>query len=206
MGLNNTYVDVMLRISSEEVMVVLPAKRSMGSMILPIMFCSYVVYVLVQTFRDFVLAYRRGEGSFLGALLILLFLWIIFQIVLSLGSREVVSFTNDKLEIDNIEFGYRWRHRSFQKRDVKQIEFAAVGFSKYGTVTGFAFRGNGKRVKILRGLRSVEAQKILMAIRSLGFDTVSDPAMQMMVEIEQSRRKSFWGLLRYICVGTRAKE
>lgn len=187
-------------------MVILPAKRSMGSMVLPIMFCSYVLYLLIQTFRDFVLAYRRGDGSFLSAILILLFLLIIFQIVLSLGSREVVSFTNEKLEIDNIEFGYRWRHRSFQKLDVKQVEFAAVGFSKYGTITGLAFRDNGGRVKILRGLRSVEAQKILMEIRRLGFDIVSDPAMQMMVEIEQSRRKSFWGLLRYVCFGTRAKE
>lgn len=194
MGLNNTYVDELLRISSEEVVVTLPAKPSMGSMILHIMFCGYVVHVIVKTFRDTLLANRRGEGSSLGLFTILFFLGIIFQIVLSLGRREVVSFTDDKLEIDHIEFGYRWRHRSFQRRDVKQIEFAAVGFSKYSTVTGLTFRDNGKRVKILRGLRSVEAQKILMGIRCLGFDTVSDPAMQMMVEIELSRRRPFWKL------------
>jgi hypothetical protein len=42
-------------------------------------------------------------------------------------------------------------------------------------------------------LASVEASKILNELKNLGFDTKTDVATPMMVEIEESKRKSFWG-------------
>ncbi len=78
--------------------------------------------------------------------------------------------TNDDLDIINLDFGYAWRRRSFLRQDIKGIEFVAVGFSKYGSVTGLRFNAAGKEIKLLRGLRSAEAEKILAKLSELGFD------------------------------------
>jgi hypothetical protein len=97
---------------------------------------------------------------------------MIFQLSrLLFGRREVLRCTNDDLDIINLDFGFAWRRRSFLRQDIKRIEFVAVGFSKYGSGTGLRFNVAGREIKLLRGLRSVEAQKILAKLSELGFDT-----------------------------------
>jgi hypothetical protein len=97
---------------------------------------------------------------------------MVFQLSrLLFGRREVLRCTNEDLNIIKVDFGYAWRRRSFLRQDIKGIEFVAVGFSRYGSVTGLRFNTAGKQIKLLRGLRSVEAQTILTKLSELGFDT-----------------------------------
>jgi hypothetical protein len=49
----------------------------------------------------------------------------------------------------------------------------------------------GKRIKMLYGLKSVEANKILNELQRLGFDVSRDPGMPMMVEMEEAHRRSW---------------
>jgi hypothetical protein len=174
--------------------VTIPATRTASSVILPGLLCLFILYKLWEIVQNLVVDFRGRNVSVLPVFVSLLFLWIIFQFFrLLFRHREVLRCTDDELEITDFDFGYAWRRRSFLRRDIKRIEFAAVGFSRYGAVTGLRFSATGKQVKCLRGLLPVEANRILSELKNLGFDTTIDVAMPMMIEIEESRRKSFWG-------------
>jgi hypothetical protein len=114
---------------------------------------------------------NEGKAAVLPGVVLLIFSWMVFQLSrLLFGRREVLRCTNEDLNIIKVDFGYAWRRRSFLRQDIKGIEFVAVGFSRYGSVTGLRFNTAGKQIKLLRGLRSVEAQTILTKLSELGFD------------------------------------
>jgi hypothetical protein len=197
-ALNSNEVSGNVRISilPNELIVTIPATRVNSSAILSALLIAFFLYKLMDVVRALVIGHPGSGGLIASAFVLPFVLWIVFQLSRGLfGHREVLRCTGDRLEITEFDFGHAWRRRSFARGDIKQIEFAAVGFSKYGAVTGLRFSASGKQIKCLRNLLSVEANKILSELRNLGFNTTVDPAMPMMMEIEESRRKSFWGML-----------
>ncbi len=96
--------------------------------------------------------------------------------------------------IPNTSLRGRWNSRRSQSMRSKRLQFAQVRYSRYGGVTGLRFKADGKTKKILAGLESPEAAKILDALVSFGVNVVRDPAMPMMVDMALSRRKRWGGL------------
>jgi hypothetical protein len=195
LGSSDVSGNVRVAILPHGIIVTIPATRKASSVVLPGLLCAFLLYMSGGLVHELMDDLSESKAAVLPAVVLLIFSWMIFQLSrLLFGRREVLRCTNDDLDIINLDFGYAWRHRSFLRQDIKEIGFGAVGSSKYGSVTGLRFNAAGKEIKLLRGLRSAEAQKVLAKLSDLGFDTVTDPAMPMMVEIEKSRRKSFWGL------------
>jgi hypothetical protein len=88
----------------------------------------------------------------------------------------------------------QWRHESFPISTIKALQFGVVAWGRT-PVEGLLFKVDGKTKKVLAGLDSPEAAKVLDALASLGINIVRDPAMPMMVDMALSRRKHFGGLL-----------
>lgn len=103
--------------------------------------------------------------------------------------------TRENLEVIDIFYGRTRRTRSYKRNDVSGTRFGAVSLSKYGPTGGLIFEVAGSRIKALYGLRCVEAQKVLDELQRLGFDVCRDPGMPMMIEMDQSRRNSWFGKL-----------
>lgn len=194
-GTNEVSGNVRIELVPRGLIVTIPATRTASSIIIPGLLCAFILYKSAEIIRSLMVDFRGIKASVLPIFLFLIFLWMIFQLLqLLFGHREILRCADNELEITNFDFGYEWRRRSFLRQDVKGIEFAAVGFSKYGAITGLRFSAAGKQIKCLRSLPVLEANKILIELKNLGFDTTIDVAMPMMMEIEESRRKSFWGL------------
>lgn len=152
--------------------VTIPATRPASSAVLPGLLCAFLLYMSGGLVHELLNNLNEGKAAMLPAVVLLIFSWMIFQLSrLLFGRREVLRCTNEDLNIIKVDFGYAWRRRSFLRQDIKGIEFVAVGFSRYGSVTGLRFNTAGKQIKLLRGLRSVEAQTILTKLSELGFDT-----------------------------------
>jgi hypothetical protein len=164
--------NVRIRTLPQELVVTIPATRKASSVVLPGLLCAFLLYMSGGLVHELLDDLSGSKATVLPAVVLLIFSWMIFQLSrLLFGRREVLRCTNDDLDIINLDFGYAWRRRSFLRQDIKRIEFVAVGFSKYGSGTGLRFNAAGKEIKLLRGLRSVEAQKILAKLSELGFDT-----------------------------------
>jgi hypothetical protein len=152
--------------------VTIPATRPASSAVLPGLLCAFLLYMSGGLVHELLNNLNEGKAAMLPAVVLLIFSWMVFQLSrLLFGRREVLRCTNEDLNIIKVDFGYAWRRRSFLRQDIKGIEFVAVGFSRYGSVTGLRFNTAGKQIKLLRGLRSVEAQTILTKLSELGFDT-----------------------------------
>ena len=151
--------------------VTIPATRPASSAVLPGLLCTFLLYMSGGLVHELLNNLNEGKAAVLPGVVLLIFSWMVFQLSrLLFGRREVLRCTNEDLNIIKVDFGYAWRRRSFLRQDIKGIEFVAVGFSRYGSVTGLRFNTAGKQIKLLRGLRSVEAQTILTKLSELGFD------------------------------------
>ncbi len=172
LGSSEVSGNVRIRTLPHELVVTIPATREASSVVLPGLLCAFLLYMSGGLVHELLDDLSASKAAVLPAVVLLIFSWMIFQLSrLLFGRREVMRCTNDDLDIINLDFGYAWRRRSFVRQDIKGIEFVAVGFTQYGSVTGLRFNAAGKQIKLLRGLRSVEAQKILAKLSELGFDT-----------------------------------
>ena len=188
--------------SPDELVVTNPAARSVWTPLLSMTWIFVLLLSLIfstdncgrAALRNLLHFRWNGDSIFL-ALCFIVFIWKLFQLSRQLfGGNEILRCTRSELAISNIDFGRVWRHRSFAVADVKKMEFAVFGFSKFSKLYGLRFDVDGSRVVALRGLKAVEAQKILEALKNLGLETIADPAMRMAVEMELDRRKSPLGL------------
>ncbi len=123
---------------------------------------------------------------------------LLFAIAINLlrplfGSRQAMQCTRDELELTSIDFGRVWRKRFFPTAEVGATEFGVHSISRYGVTKGLVFLVRKKRVKALRGLKAKEAQQILEIMRRLGFNVSLDPAMKMMIDLEESPGRFWWG-------------
>lgn len=86
-------------------------------------------------------------------------------------------------------FHGKWTYSSFPVSAVKCMQFTAINPGRRGGSMGLAFLAYGKKHKALEGLEAPEANTILEALQNLYVDTMRDPAMPMMVEMAESKRK-----------------
>jgi hypothetical protein len=172
LGSSEVSGNVRIRTLPQELVVTIPATRKASSVVLPGLLSAFLLYMSGGLVHELLDDLSGSKAIVLPAVVLLIFSWMIFQLSrLLFGRREVLRCSNEDLNIISLDFGYAWRRRSFLRQDIKGIEFVAVGFSRYGSVTGLRFNAAGKEIKLLRGLRSVEAQTILTKLSELGFDT-----------------------------------
>jgi hypothetical protein len=126
-------------------------------------------------------------------LLAVAFLLVVAIVQFVFAKIHDVRCTRDSLEVIDISHGGTVRTRSFLKSEIKRVRFGTVSYSRYSAVTGLLFTAQSNDIKALYGLKCIEAQAILEEIQGLGYDVEHDVAMPMTVEMELSRRKSwFW--------------
>jgi hypothetical protein len=124
------------------------------------------------------------------------FIWRAFRSMFPSGESlvcDAATLTIGRIP-ENVLTG-RWTYQSFPTKSVKQLAFGVVRINRYGGTPGLVFEVDGKKEKTLFGLEAPEANEILQGLSRLGVNTVHDPAMPMMVEMVQSRRKSRLGRL-----------
>ncbi len=191
----------------DELLVVNPNGRSLQRAVLALAISLFVlwqwtkisiliqagVHSLMEGKVGLVLLILQFASLLLASLSVLFFMWIVLQSMRPFfGSRQILRCTRNELELTSIDFGHIWRKRTFAREDIRSIAFGAVSVSKYGATNGLLFRVHKKQIKALPGLRAREAKAMLEALFRLGFDTFHDPAMKMVIEIEESRSR-FWG-------------
>ena len=76
----------------------------------------------------------------------------------------------------------------FSRSLVRQVRWAAVSYSRYGSTCAIVFNVEGKKVKTLRGIECPEAQTVLNELKRLGYDVEIDVGMPMMVDMALGRR------------------
>lgn len=130
-----------------------------------------------------------GSVFVIGAAFVLVVLILRYTFV----ETHNLRCTRDNLEVIDLVRGRTRKTRVFLRTAVREIRFGPVSYGRYGAVCGLIFTVADEKVKVLSGLQCVEAQKILDELQRLGYDTVRDVGMPMMVEMEESRRK-FWGI------------
>lgn len=111
-----------------------------------------------------------------------------------LGSRSLLC-TREDFSVISVFPRRQKITKTYPRAQVENVVFGTVSFSKYGANNGLIFRLKDKRVKALGGLKSIEADLILNELERLGYKVGRDPAMPMMIEMEQSRRNSWFGRL-----------
>jgi hypothetical protein len=107
-------------------------------------------------------------------------------------SGECLSCDRTSLTIGRIpelSLRGRWTYETFPIHEIEDLQFAAIRFSRYGSANGLRFTAGGRIKKVLAGIESPEAARILDALGALGVQVLHDPAMPMMVEMAISRRK-----------------
>jgi hypothetical protein len=121
--------------------------------------------------------------------LLVLAILIVSLLLASWRGQKTLRCTPDHLEIIHAFHGRIRRRQSFAKSEVKSIQYDE-GTSIISANSGrLRFIAGKRNYQCLLGLKSLEAQRILDELRKMGFDAIRDPALPMMLEMEQSRRK-----------------
>lgn len=103
-----------------------------------------------------------------------------------------IYFTREAFEVIEMLHKREVGRVRYSREQVQRIEFAPVSYGRYQAVFGLVFRVDGKKVKVLRGVESPEAQIVLRELKRLGFDAVIDVGMPMAAEMALERRNSWW--------------
>lgn len=165
---------------------VLPNRKSMKGILLTALVgvfaasCSLFIFLPTGANPD------SASWAVTTLLIAAFFVWVYLS-----GSKGL-HCTRDSLEVDRISCGRVKSKQLYPKDAVKGICFTAVACSEYGSIYGLEFSAKGKKVKVLHGLQSPEAQTILRQLDRLGFDVVHDVAMPMMVQMALERRQSWF--------------
>jgi hypothetical protein len=156
-------------------------KSAVSRVITTVLFVLFVLVVGVNVFSE-----STGRG--------LLFLGIIAALTIPsmlygwLRGLNNIHCTCNDLEVTRIVRGHPTGTWRFPRDLVKQVRFAPVSYSRYGSTNALVFTVEGKRVQILRGIEIPEAQIVLSAMKRLGFDVLIDVAMPMAAEMALERR------------------
>jgi hypothetical protein len=188
--------------------VTLPAERSLREFVA----CGFVLLVVLIIFDSAIFHYLAGAGFISAATAAHIGPWIrpapsifspfvklficclvlgkmAFDALRSLfGGRQIMRCTRSRMEIVDMDLGRVWRRREFARKHLEEIVFGSVGMT-IGSRRGLTFVADGNRVRIFPGLKAPEAERILAELKRLGFDTMRDPQMLHMVELERTRRK-----------------
>ncbi|MGA7342439.1 MAG: hypothetical protein WBE72_25190 [Terracidiphilus sp.] len=157
----------------------------MVRIVLGLLVCTYWFFFSVSRLMSGV----KGASLVLAAV-VAVFLAALFVLAVLKGKKEL-RCTRESLEIVRVVRGRVKGMRTFSRSEVKRVQFVDDSLFQNGARGRLAFVASGKPVTALNVVGSVEAQKILNECRRLGYDVVRDVGMPMMVEMEESRRKSW---------------
>jgi hypothetical protein len=161
-----------------------PRKRSPLRNFLTVLVCVFAALYLVLVFVPAMLKGGITKVAVLALVVVPSLLWAYLR-----GSKNL-HCTRDNLEVIHVVHGRVRNNWLFPKNVVRNIRFAPVAYSKYGSTCGLVFTVRGKKVKTLYGIECPEAQIVLKQLDRLGFDVVHDVGMPMMVEMALERRNS----------------
>jgi hypothetical protein len=214
---DSTQVTGNTRIEShpDRLTVTMPAERSAREFVA----CGFVLLVVLVVFDSAIFHYLAGVGLISGAMAARIGPWIrpapsIFSPFVNLficclvmgkmafdafrglfGGRQILRCSRSRMEIVDVDLGRKWRRRIYARKHVEEFGFGGAGMT-IGSRRGLTFVADGTRIRIFPGLKAPEAQSILAELKRLGFDTVRDPEMVRMVELEQARRKYVFPIFR----------
>ena len=160
-------------------------KKSRKSQVLYGVFVVLVAWWVVSDVFSMISQDGPASLAFLAALIGLGVL-----IVYAQGCKNL-RCNRESLEVVTVARGRITSTASYPRESIQKIRFGAVSYSRYGAICGLIFDAGGKKVKVLRGLESPEARRILAELRRLGFVIVEDVAMPMMAEMAMERRSSW---------------
>lgn len=207
--------NVRIEVLPDQITVTMPAERSAREFLA----CGFVLLVILILFDNSIFHYLVGAKLLAAGLVARVGPWIkpapsIFSPFASLficllvmgqtafgafrrlfGGRQILRCTRGRLEVVDVDLGRAWQQRHYARKEIEEIVFGSAGFTLGGR-SGLSFLAGGKRVKVFSGLRAPEAEKILTELKRLGFDTVRDPQMLLMVEMERTRRKYVFPIFR----------
>ncbi|MGA3371465.1 MAG: hypothetical protein ABSC48_06845 [Terracidiphilus sp.] len=95
--------------------------------------------------------------------------------------------TGESIRLTHMRWGKAKLTRSFAKEDIRRIQYIAA--EPLFSPASLGFIAKGKKITCLTGLKCIEAQRILDELQRMGFDVVRNPAMPVMIQMEQSFRK-----------------
>lgn len=158
-------------------------KRSRTSIVLLAIVASALILRLVFSLAD------DGWATTAVAALILvpIAIWATFE------RTRNIRCTRQSLEVIDIVRKREVGRATYLREQVQHIEFAPVSFGRYQAVCGLVFKVDGKKIKVLRGIESPEAQIALRELKRLGYDAVIDVGMPMAAEMALERRNSWLG-------------
>jgi hypothetical protein len=128
------------------------------------------------------------------------FLLCVVAIIVSVVYGIFKSKTRLHCTPEAVELIFMFRDRvrrtySYAHTEIKHFQYDA-GLSVFlGTTGSLTFFVNGRKISCLRGLKCMEGQRILEKLIKMKYDVVRDPGMSMLLEMEQTRRKSPFNLI-----------
>jgi hypothetical protein len=162
-------------------------EKSARRRIFTLVFCGVLIAAILLTI---VMIPSYGDLELLLVMLLIVGISVLFR---SFQGRNDIYCTRDTFQVIHVKYGKTAASWNFPRSEMGPIQFTVFSSGRYGTTCGLAFTVQSKKVKVLSGLKVVEAQKILIELGRLGFEAPRDVAMPMMVEIEMERRGSLLG-------------
>jgi hypothetical protein len=162
-------------------------KRTASSHVLSVLFLLAIVAVVIVDLLPDLLS----DGPVVLAVIALIFTPAILIAYLS-GCKNL-RCNRQSLQVVRVARGRLASTTEYPRESIQKIRFAAVSYSEYRAIFGLVFEVNGKKVKVLSGLESPEALRILSELRRLRFDTIQDVGMPMAAEMVIERRNSWLG-------------
>jgi hypothetical protein len=93
-------------------------------------------------------------------------------VVMAYPSDETFSCDRSTLTISKVRWldmhNKEWRTRSYPLREITRLKYRSVATAKGGTVYGLRFEAEGRSERVLPGLGTHDAGKILKAVKSFG--------------------------------------
>jgi hypothetical protein len=154
--------------------------------ILTVAGCAFMIFISISN------AISRSSHPLLVSAMITIALLAVAWVLALLRGKVNLRCTREYLELTRVRRGRVLRVRSFLRTEVERIQFVDGSFFHSGARGSLGFIASGKKYEVLNCLLSVEAQKIIDECARLGYDVVRDIGMPMMIEMERSRRKSWF--------------
>jgi hypothetical protein len=163
-----------------------PGEKWVARFVLGLLVCAYWLFFSLSQLMSGV-----TRGGLVSAAIVGVFLAGVLALA-SLKGKTELRCSLEGLEIVRVVRGRVKGVRTFSRSEVKRVQFVDDSFFENGARGRLGFIASGRPVTALKRLGSVEAQKILNECRRLGYDVVCDTGMPMMIEMEESRRKSWF--------------
>ncbi len=132
------------------------------------------------------LPWRGFTDSLSGVVLIGFWLVLIWGML----RRENASADRTHISLSSSYLGRQGKERIFNIADVTNLRYGIVSYSRYRAISGLRFEAKGKKIRFLRDLKPIEAEKILETLREWGFNVRLDNDFQIALNEDKYRRNS----------------